>query len=59
MKVKDTPQMARGLQYFLKKVVSITDVVAQDEEKRVIKWGCRISVDALAVIASAKSQTNS
>ncbi|KAI9707148.1 MAG: suppressor of glycerol defect [Candelina mexicana] len=57
MKVKDSPQMARGLQYFLKKVVSKTDVTNGDEDKATVRWGCRIAVDALTVIASAKAQT--
>ncbi|KAI9723740.1 MAG: hypothetical protein M1812_001040 [Candelaria pacifica] len=59
MRVKDTPQMARGLQYFFKKIVSKTDVTAGDEEKETVKWGCRIAVDALTVIASAKTQKDS
>lgn len=52
--VRDTPQVARGLQYFLKKVVSKTDVAGGRAEKETVRWACTVAGDALAAIASAK-----
>lgn len=54
MKIKDTPQVARGLQYFLKKVVSKTDIAGGKAEKETVRWACKVARDALAAIASAK-----
>lgn len=54
MKTKDTSQVARGLQYFLKKVVSNTDVAGGKAEKQTVRWGCKVAGDALTVIASTK-----
>jgi nucleolar MIF4G domain-containing protein 1 len=41
-KVADAPQMARGLQYFLKKVVSKADIAGSKSEKRIVRWGCGV-----------------
>ena len=54
MRVRDTPQVARGLQYFLKKVVSKTDIAGGKAEKETVRWACKVAGDALAAIASAK-----
>lgn len=54
VRVRDTPQVARGLQYFLKKVVSRTDVAGGRAEKETVRWACKVAGDALAAIASAK-----
>ncbi|KAK5171637.1 hypothetical protein LTR04_000340 [Oleoguttula sp. CCFEE 6159] len=54
MNVKDAPAMARGLQYFLKKVVSKADVAGSKAERETVRWGCRVATDGLTVLASAK-----
>jgi len=42
-KAKDTPQLIRGMQYFLKKVVSKTDIAGGKEEKATVKWACKVA----------------
>ncbi|PYH97093.1 hypothetical protein BO71DRAFT_448226 [Aspergillus ellipticus CBS 707.79] len=49
LRARETPQIAKGLIFFLRKVVSKTDVVSGKEAK-LVKWGCRVSVDALKVV---------
>ncbi|BCR87912.1 MIF4G domain-containing protein [Aspergillus chevalieri] len=51
MRVQDTPQIVKGLIYFIRKVVAKTDIVPEKELK-VVKWGCRVALDALKVISS-------
>lgn len=46
-RVKDTPQMITGLQYFLKKVVGKTDIAGGKVEKDTVKWGCKVAGDTL------------
>jgi nucleolar MIF4G domain-containing protein 1 len=50
MKAKDTPGLVRGLQYFLKKVVSKTDIAGGKAEKATVKWACKVAGDALAAV---------
>ncbi|KAL8760766.1 MAG: hypothetical protein Q9184_003074, partial [Pyrenodesmia sp. 2 TL-2023] len=49
IQVKDNPQMAKGLQYFLKKTVSKTDIAGSKADIGTVKWGCRVAGDALDV----------
>ncbi len=49
---KEAPIMARGLQYFLKRVVSKTDVAGSEQDKENVKWGCKVAGDALKAIVS-------
>lgn len=51
MRVQETPQIAKGLIYFIRKVVAKTDIVSEKELKEV-KWGCRVALDALKVVSS-------
>ena len=46
-KVKDLPQLTRGLQYLLKKVVGKTDIAGGKEEKATVKWACKVAGDTL------------
>ncbi|KAI9052509.1 hypothetical protein LZ554_003853 [Drepanopeziza brunnea f. sp. 'monogermtubi'] len=48
---KGTPQLIRGLQYFLKKVVGKTDIAGGKEEKATVKWACKVVGDTLAALA--------
>ncbi|KAA6411236.1 MAG: glycerol defect 1 suppressor [Lasallia pustulata] len=54
LKLEQTPQLVRGLQYFLKKVVGKTDVASSRKDKETVKWGCKIAGTALTAIASSK-----
>ncbi|KAH7395735.1 hypothetical protein BKA64DRAFT_68267 [Cadophora sp. MPI-SDFR-AT-0126] len=48
---KETPQLIRGLQYFLKKVVSKTDLAGGEEDKETVKWACKVAGDTLKALA--------
>ena len=50
---KEAPQLAPGLRYFLKKVVSKTDVAGSAQDAETIRWGCRVAGDILKVIESS------
>ncbi|KAL4881083.1 hypothetical protein BJY04DRAFT_227997 [Aspergillus karnatakaensis] len=50
MRTRDTPQIVKGLIFFLKKVVAKTDIVASEKEAVMVKWGVRVAVDALKVV---------
>ena len=52
LKPKEIPEMAGGLRYFLKKVVSKTDVAGTKLDKETVKWGCKVASDALSVMAT-------
>lgn len=54
LKIEQAPQLARGLQYFLKKVVNKTDVAGSRKDKDTVKWGCKVAGNALMAIASSK-----
>ena len=49
---KEMPEMARGLRYFLKKVVSKTDVAGSEIDQATVKWGCKVAGEALSVMAA-------
>lgn len=46
--------MAKGLRYFLKRVVSKTDVVGGKVEKDLVRWGCKVASDTLRAIEVTK-----
>ena len=52
LKPKEMPEMARGLQFFLKKVVSKTDLAGSNEDQETVRWGCRVARDALKAIST-------
>lgn len=49
--VNGNPSLARGIEYFLKSVVSKTDAADGKWEKDTIRWGCRIATKVLEQIA--------
>lgn len=49
---KDTPGLATGLQYFMKKVVSKTDVAGTKVDRETVKWGCKVAQSALRALTS-------
>lgn len=51
MRTQETPQIVKGLIYFIRKVVAKTDIVPSEQELNLVKWGCRVAVDALKVIS--------
>lgn len=46
VEVDQAPEMVAGLQFFLKKVVSKTDIV-EKSEKETVKWGCKAAISVL------------
>lgn len=54
VKAKDIPQLAPGLRFFLKKVVSRTDVAGSQRDSETVRWGCKVASDVLKVIASSQ-----
>ncbi|KAL4781474.1 hypothetical protein BJX76DRAFT_14190 [Aspergillus varians] len=52
MRTRDAPQIVKGCIFFLKKVVAKTDIVASEKERVMVKWGVRVAVDALKVMAA-------
>jgi nucleolar MIF4G domain-containing protein 1 len=54
-KAKDSPQLVRGLQCFLRKIVSKTDVAGGKQEKATVKWACKIAGDTLEALAAIDS----
>lgn len=54
LKVRDTPNMIQGLQFFVKKVLKKTDVAGSKQDKEKVNWGCRVIDDTLKALASKK-----
>ena len=52
LKPKEISDMAGGLRYFLKKVVSKTDVAGSRRDKVTVRWGCKVASDTLSVMAT-------
>lgn len=52
VRTQETPQIVKGLIYFIRKVVAKTDVVPSEKELKLVKWGCKVAVDALKVVSS-------
>ena len=51
LKPKEMAEMASGLRYFLKKVVSKSDITASKMDRAMVKWGCKVACDALSALA--------
>lgn len=52
LRPKETPEMASGIRYFLKKVVSKSDIAGSRADQAVVKWGCKVACDALLVMTT-------
>ncbi|KAJ5820048.1 hypothetical protein N7474_005639 [Penicillium riverlandense] len=50
LRVQDSPHIAKGLIFFVRKVVAKTDIVSPEEQK-LVRWGCNVAVDALKAIS--------
>ncbi|KAI9925604.1 hypothetical protein ASPWEDRAFT_112955 [Aspergillus wentii DTO 134E9] len=52
LQTKDTPQVVKGLMFFLRKVVAKSDIVSEKEQK-LVRWGSKVAIDALKVASKA------
>lgn len=52
LRAKETPQLINGMQYFLRKAVSKTDIAGGKEEKKTVKWACKIAGDTLEALVA-------
>lgn len=52
LKPKEMPGMAGSLRYFLKKVVSKSDIARSKPDQETVSWGCKVASNALAVLSS-------
>ncbi|KAF2835140.1 dihydrolipoyl dehydrogenase [Patellaria atrata CBS 101060] len=50
------PHMARGLQYFLNKVVAKADIAGTIAEREIVRWGCQVAEDCLNIIQKPSSR---
>ncbi|KAJ5801116.1 uncharacterized protein N7518_003184 [Penicillium psychrosexuale] len=50
LRVKETPHIAKGLIFFVRKVVAKSDIVSP-EELKLVRWGCNVATDALKAVA--------
>ncbi|KAJ8110267.1 hypothetical protein OPT61_g6842 [Boeremia exigua] len=58
VEVDQAPEMVAGLQFFLKKVVSKTEIVEQSE-RETVKWGCKAVIGVLnRILATTTSTTH-
>lgn len=55
-RVKDTPQLVTGMQYFLRKVVRKTDIAGGNEEKKTVKWACKVASDTLEALVAIDTE---
>lgn len=50
LRVQETPQIAKGLIFFIRKVVAKTDILESEKDQKLVKWGCNVAVDALKAV---------
>lgn len=50
LKVQETPHIAKGLIYFVRKVVAKSDILSSEKEQKLVRWGCNVAVDALKAV---------
>jgi nucleolar MIF4G domain-containing protein 1 len=53
VKLKDAPELIRGVQYFLKKVVSKSDITGGKEQQATVKWACKVAAGVLQELVAA------
>lgn len=51
LRARDTPHIAKGLIFFLRKVVAKSDIVSSEKEQRLVRWGCNVAVDTLKAVS--------
>lgn len=47
-KIKEFPELAEGLKYFVRKVVRKSDIASSKQDKEIVRWGCKVIGDALS-----------
>ena len=57
LRPKEMAEMASSLRYFLKKVVSKSDIAGSRQDRDTVKWGCKMASDALAALTNGASIT--
>lgn len=55
MKTTETPQVVAGLRYFIRKIVTKSDVVSSKRDKKLVKWACKTALDTLSIVAEGNS----
>ncbi|EZF70468.1 hypothetical protein H105_07279 [Trichophyton soudanense CBS 452.61] len=55
IKTSETPQVIAGLRYFIRKVVTKSDVVTSKRDKKLVKWACKTALDTLSIVAEGGS----
>ncbi|GAD98792.1 conserved hypothetical protein [Paecilomyces variotii No. 5] len=55
LRARDTPHIVKGLIYFIRKTVAKTDIIPTDKERKLVKWGCKVAVDALRIASEGGS----
>lgn len=51
-KVKEAPHLIGGIQVFLRKTVSKTDIAGGKDEKKTVKWACKVACDTLDALVT-------
>ncbi|WEW60171.1 suppressor of glycerol defect [Emydomyces testavorans] len=53
LKLQDAPQVVPGLIYFIRKAFAKSGVLTLKQDKKLLKWGCRLALDTLKMISEA------
>lgn len=51
LKCSETPQVLKGLIFFLRKTVSKTDIVTSKKDRKTVHWGCKVATRTLSSIS--------
>lgn len=51
LRCSETPQVVKGLIFFLRKKVSKTDIVTSTKDKKTVHWGCKVAMRTLRSIS--------
>lgn len=52
LRTREVPHVASSLIFFLRKAVSKTDLVPSGQDRKLVRWGCRVALDALTVVSN-------
>ena len=55
LRTSEAPQVVKGLIFFIRKRVSGTDIIVSDKDLKLVRWGCKVAVDALTIVANEES----
>ena len=53
LNLRDKPNIAKGLQYFLHKVVARTDIAGNEQDTKTVKWASKVAIAALTAVSVA------